>query len=737
MYRNSRQIILKKWHYLVASRHRYSQKTNDLSKIRNIGILAHIDAGKTTTTERMLYYSGMICNMGEVHDGNTVTDYMDQERDRGITITSAAVTFPWKNCNINLVDTPGHIDFTMQVEQTLNILDGAVVVLDSSAGVEAQTLTVWRQADRYGIPRIVYANKMDRADASLPLCVDLLKSKFNITPLLLQIPVKESSGRFIGLIDVITKTIQTWHGACGQKVLSTAVEENTKQWEIICKSRETLIGDLADMDDTIANLFLDNGIDSIDSDQLLAAIRRVCLSQKGIPLICGSSYKNIGVQSLMDSIVNYLPSPIERHNLDVFKAFGSSLSARVFKIVHEKQKGPVTFLRIYSGELEKSQKIHNATQSKSENVGRVMIAYADDYNEVEKAHAGAIVAVTGLKSTVCGDFITSSGNALKVALKKLANSSNLTQEQSVEKLGVDLHVPDPVFFCSIEPPSQSYQLALESALSQLQREDPSLKVRYDEETGETILAGMGELHLEVIGERIKTEYKIAVDMSRPQISYKEGLLSSAKEEHKLDLKIGSTFHSVFVIMSILKAEPNKKLLSLDNSPDNASNTAAIHLNKLNIITSSVKAALTHGPKLGCPVIDVRFVLHWLETSKGTSDTVLSSAVNQCVHKLLKTAQTKLLEPVMNVEVVTDEENSSIVISDFGRRRGSIQDITNRSNNRVVTALVPLAELLGYSKDLRTITSGSASFSMEFHAYHEVSSKDEAEAVKNVTGFYPF
>jgi len=299
-----------------------------------------------------------------------------------------------------------------------------------------------------------------------------------------------------------------------------------------------------------------------------------------------------------------------------------------------------------------------------------------------------------------------------------------------------LHIPDPVFFCSIEPPSQSYQLSLDNALSQLHREDPSLRIQFDEETGQTILAGMGELHLEIIGERIKTEYKIDVDLSRPQISYKEGLISESKQSHTLNLKIGSTTHSVNIVMSILRDKPNKQLLSLDNSPDNASNTAAIPLNRINIITSSAKAALAHGPKLGCPVINVRFLLHWLEVGKGTSDTVISSAVNQCVQKLLKSANTILLEPIMNVEVVTDDMNSSAILSDFGRRRGSIQEITTRSNNRVINALVPLADLLGYSKDLRTFTSGTASFSMEFHSYQEVSGKDEGEAIKNITGFYP-
>ncbi|VVC44884.1 Hypothetical protein CINCED_3A021395 [Cinara cedri] len=580
----------------------YCQNSINISKIRNIGILAHIDAGKTTTTERMLFYSGLISNMGEVHDGNTVTDYMDQERNRGITITSAAVTIPWKKHNINLVDTPGHIDFTMQVEQTLNILDGAVIVLDSSAGVEAQTLTVWRQADRYEIPRIIYANKMDRSDASLPLCIKLLKSKFNITPLQLQIPIRETNGRLIGLIDVVKKNISTWHGENGQKVICKPIENNTKQWEALCKVRESLIGDLADMDETIANIVLDSdGIDSIDSDSLLSAIRRVCISQKGVPLVCGSSYKNIGVQALMDDIVNYLPSPNDRKNLEPFKVFGTSMSARAFKIVYDKQKGPVTFLRIYSGTLEKGQKVYNASQSKSENINRVMVVYADDYKEVANVKSGSIVAVTGLKSTVCGDLLSSSNNVIKNALAKLSKSKETTKEKSMDMLGVDMHIPDPVFFRSIEPPSQSYQLALENALSQLHREDPSLRIQYDEENGQTILAGMGELHLEVIGERIKTEFKIDVDLGRPQISYKEGLISEAKESYQYNLKIGTTLHSVYVVMSILNDTPDKKLLSLDCSPDNASNTAAIQLNRLSIITSTVKDALAHGPKLGCPV----------------------------------------------------------------------------------------------------------------------------------------
>ncbi|XP_026332850.1 ribosome-releasing factor 2, mitochondrial [Hyposmocoma kahamanoa] len=742
---------------------RYYSKTdsnnNNIEKIRNIGILAHIDAGKTTTTERMLFYSGTIRSMGEVHHGNTVTDYMEQERQRGITITSAAVSFPWQGSQINLIDTPGHIDFTMEVEQSLAVLDGAVVVLDGSAGVEAQTLTVWRQATGYRVPRILYLNKMDRLDSNEMSCVRSIEEKLQATPLLLHLPVRHND-RLVGLIDLITQEEILWTQGRGQNYVCRKLDERDGLvWENTLDKHRQLIDTLSSMDDTLADYIIaQESLDNLNFADVTQAIRRCTINMRAFPVLCGSSYKNIGVQTLMDGVIQYLPSPLQCNNL--YKCFGDDLAARAFKVLHDDQRGVLTFLRLYSGEIVKGQKIYNLGQSKSEQTGSMYVALADEYQPVEKVTAGNIAVVSSLKATMSGDLITTSQASANRAKANL--SSSLKEPGRVEELmlpsarqrlqalegdvtdddiadillGIGTTIPEPVFLCSIEPPSIAYQTPLETALNELQREDPSLRVLTDEDTGQMVLAGMGELHLEIIKERIVREYKIDVELGPLQIAYRESLLGSAKQSMTVDRKIGGARQQVKVTLSAkpVKGLSQDKVLKLDKSADSAANLAHLHPRSLNAIKHGVRTALMHGPKLGCPLVDVRVTLHWFEVGRGTSESVVSATVAQCLRKVFEEAEAILLEPVMSLEVVCPESHSARVMADLSRRRAEIQHITIRQQNKVIECLAPLSELLGYSTTLRSLSSGLASFTMEFHSHRQMAPHDEEKAIKSVTGF---
>ncbi|XP_012272138.1 ribosome-releasing factor 2, mitochondrial [Orussus abietinus] len=704
-----------------------------LSKIRNIGILAHIDAGKTTTTERMLFYSGTIHNMGEVHHGNTVTDYMDQERQRGITITSAAVTFNWKDYKFNLIDTPGHIDFTMEVEQTLGVLDGAVVILDGCAGVEAQTITVWRQADRYDIPRIMYINKMDRVEANLQANLNSIQNKLETIPLPVQLPVKDDTG-LVGIVDVLTFEKVTFNKKNqGKNFMREPLTESNdgKLWETASEIRRTLTDKLTSLDDDLANVVIEQeSLDEIPAQVLADSLRKVTIDRKGVPILLGSSYKNIGVQPLMNGVILYLPSPDTSKRSKVYNCFNRNLSARVFKIVHDKQRGPISFFRIYTGKLTKSQKVYNVQREKTEVIGRLYTAYADNYEEIPEINHGNIVAVTGLKSTVSGDLITSSASVANRAKESLQNI-NSTEAENCFTVGTN--VPDPVFFCAIEPPSLSYQSALDVALEELGREDPSMRVSQDAETGQTILAGMGELHIDIIKERIKTEYGIEVDLGPLQIAYKETINSPIKDSYSCQHKIGNLKHSVNITLSLIPDYKEKEILKFDRSRESAANIAAINPKLIQAIKLGINAGFANGPRLHCPVINVGVILHWLEVGRGTSDTIVSAAVTQCIQKMLESTSISLLEPIMLVEVVSLEEKSSGVLADLSRRRSEIQKITPRGHNKVIECFVPLAELLGYSTALRIITSGNATFSIEFDHYRSMDPMDEEKAIRRITG----
>lgn len=733
-----RNVKLKPLQKLRFSSKQQNANESAIGKLRNLGILAHIDAGKTTTTERMLFYSGMINHMGEVHHGNTVTDYMDQERERGITITSAAVTFNWNGHQINLIDTPGHIDFTMEVEQTLNVLDGAIVVLDSSAGVEAQTLTVWRQADRYHIPRIVFANKMDRFDASLEMCCKSIETKLDVMPLCVQIPIINNC-KLVGLVDLLTMTKLTWDPNSKQKQMTTS--EMTEKldeelWLQAKAKREHLIDKLSDFNDKLANKVITlDSFDKVEAKDIQIALREVTLSQKAVLVLCGSSYKNIGVQPLMNAVVLYLPSPADRN--EHYSTFEDDLCAKAFKVIHDKQRGPLVFFRLYSGKIEKSQKLYNVQQDLSEQMGRLYAAYADDFKEVDALENGSIAVATGLKKTVSGDLISNSATSFQKAKKKLSKNLNIPEEEIENKLGLVAKIPEPVFFCSIEPPSLVSQSALDQALLELQREDPSLRVTHDTETSQTILAGMGELHLDIIKDRIKKEYKIDAELGPLQIAYRETPLQQTKVNHTMETKVGNTKHLVSVALSIIPSNQDtgiKGVLRLDKTPEGASNIASIIPKHLLAVRQGIEVALAHGPKIGLQVINAQVMLHYLEVGKGTSESMISAAVTQCVQKLLNESTTNILEPIMYLEIVSPEDYSSSIMADLTRRRAEIQNVTVRGKNKVILCDVPLADLLGYSTTLRTISSGTATFTMEFVEYRKMSSVDELKAIENVRGF---
>ncbi|KAJ8028865.1 Ribosome-releasing factor 2, mitochondrial [Holothuria leucospilota] len=714
------------------------QSKQDLSKIRNIGIMAHIDAGKTTTTERMLYYSGTTKYLGDVDDGDTVTDYMEQERKRGITITSAAVTFFWKDHRINLIDTPGHVDFTVEVERSLRVLDGAVAVFDASAGVEAQTITVWQQADRYQVPRLAFLNKMDKKGADFDYSIQTIKDKLWAFPLTLQLPLgKEQS--FRGLVDLVTMEKVTWHqgpgsSSHGKDFITTPLDatKDSALWEEALNGRLQLVESLADLDDSFADKMLsfdDFDALKIPATELQSAIRRITLNNKAVPVFCGSSLKNKGVQMLMDAVNLYLPSPMERRQ-EVVQCYKNDLCAYAFKVIHDKQRGPLVFLRVYSGVVKSQGGIYNATQDFTERISRLLWVLADDYREVHHMDAGNIVVAVGLKKTVTGDTLVASQPAFKLATKAYSQGQS-EQKKDTPSLPLleGVTVPQPVFFCTIEPPSQAFQDDLDKALENLQREDPSLHVRTDPDTGQTVLSGMGELHLEIIKDRIHKEYRIEAELGPLQIAYRECIQNRATESALVDRLIGDKQHRSKVTVSV---EP----LSYLNTPvivtlANESNTYSEHFQAA---VSGAKTACTQGPVIGYPVLGVKITIEGSEVSPGTSNSVVSACATQAVHKAMQSAAGIILEPMMTVEITTGETKLGQVLGDLSKRRAQIKNVESHHGSRVIIARCPLAEMMGYSTKLRSITSGSATCSIEFSCYEVMNSSDQSKLINKITGF---
>uniref|UniRef100_A0A8D2B3A7 Ribosome-releasing factor 2, mitochondrial n=1 Tax=Sciurus vulgaris TaxID=55149 RepID=A0A8D2B3A7_SCIVU len=642
-----------------------------IAKIRNIGIMAHIDAGKTTTTERILYYSGYTRSLGDVDDGDTVTDFMAQERERGITIQSAAVTFDWKGYRINLIDTPGHVDFTLEVERCLRVLDGAVAVFDASAGVEAQTLTVWRQADKHKVPRICFLNKMDKTGASFNYAVESIREKLKAKPLLLQLPIGEAK-TFKGVVDVVSKEKLLWNtNSDDGKDFKRKPLLETSDTELLKKTveaRNALIEQVADLDDEFADLVL--------GKFLQTAIHRVTVAQMAVPVLCGSALKNKGVQPLLDAITMYLPSPEERN---------------------------YEFL---------------------ERISRLLLPFADQHIEIPSLTAGNIALTVGLKQTATGDTIVSSkSSALAAAHQaKWEGEKKHKQNRDAERLllaGVE--IPEPVFFCTIEPPSVAKQPDLDHALKCLQREDPSLKVRLDPDSGQTILCGMGELHIEIIHDRIKREYGLETYLGPLQVAYRETILNSVRATDTLDRTFGDKRHLVTVE---LEARPTEKPSVMPVIEYGEAVSGDLLKAFQEAIENGIHSACLQGPLLGSPIQDVAITLHSMVIHPGTSTTMVSACVSRCVQKALKKADKQVLEPLMNLEVTVAGDYLSPVLADLAQRRGNIQEIQTRQDNKVVIGFVPLAELMGYSTVLRTLTSGSATFALELSTYEAMSPQDQ-------------
>ncbi|KAM9441483.1 ribosome-releasing factor 2, mitochondrial [Clarias gariepinus] len=714
----------------------------DISKIRNIGIMAHIDAGKTTTTERMLYYSGYTRALGDVDDGDTVTDYMAQERERGITIQSAAVTFDWKDYRINLIDTPGHVDFTLEVERALRVLDGAVAVFDASAGVEAQTMTVWRQAEKHNIPCICFLNKMDKPAASISYSVESIKTKLKANPILLQLPVGSGKG-FVGLVDLITKQRMTWQGKSwaedGRAFETRALlpTDDPEFLDELKQARATLIEQVADLDDEFAELVLGehgDNFDSVPAGKLQEAVRRVTLSRKGVPVLCGSSLKNKGVQPLLDAITAYLPAPDER-NHDLVRWYKDDLCALAFKVVHDKQRGPLVFLRIYSGSMKPQSAVYNINRNGTERMSRLLLPFADQHVEIPSLSAGNIALTVGLKQTVTGDTIVSSKASAAAAARRAhkAEEKNASTRETNSLVLAGVEVPEPVFFCSIEPPSMAKQADLEHALNCLQREDPSLKVRTEPDSGQTVLCGMGELHIEILHDRIRREYNLETHLGPLQVAYRETINQSVTATDTLDRTLGEKKHVVTVELTVTPWEvsaPGKTSCDMTYEEEVE---ALISANLKEAVESGVQSAYLQGPVLGYPVQGVLTVIRSVCVEPGTSLAMVSACVSRCMLKGLKQAGGQVLEPVMSLEVTVDEEYLSSVLGDLAQRRGTVQDIQSRHDSKVLLATVPLAEMMGYSTALRTLTSGNATFSLELASYDPMNPQDQNALLNKMAG----
>nr|XP_034955713.1 ribosome-releasing factor 2, mitochondrial isoform X2 [Zootoca vivipara] len=617
--------------------------TPPVSKIRNIGIMAHIDAGKTTTTERMLYYSGYTRNLGDVDDGDTVTDFMAQERERGITIQSAAVTFDWKGYRINLIDTPGHVDFTVEVERSLRVLDGAVAVFDASAGVEAQSLTVWRQADKHHIPRICFLNKMDKNGASFTYAVESIRQKLKAKPLLLQLPIGEGKN-FRGIVDVVTVNQIIWKAKAatelddGKNFEQKPLEE-TDDPDLLRDARDArnaLIEQVADLDDEFAELVLGDfseNFDELPADKLHSAVRRVTLAQKAVPVFCGSALKNKGVQPLLDGVTKYLPAPDER-SYDFVQWYKGDLCALAFKVIHDKQRGPLVFFRIYSGTMKPQSAVYNITKSCTERMSRLLLPFADQQIEISSLTAGNIALTVGLKQSATGDTIVSSKASAMAAAQQAGRNVGSKHGQSTEVENLILagiEIPEPVFFCTIEPPSMARQPDLDNALACLQREDPSLKVKIDSDTGQTILCGMGELHIEIIHDRIKREHKLETYLGPLQIAYRETIQNSAKAIDTLDRTVGEKRHQVTVELGVRPwAGETSATAPVIEYAENVCDSLQPDLREA--IANGIHTSYLQGPLLGFPVQDVVVTVHAVTVNSDTSLTMVSACVSRCMQK---------------------------------------------------------------------------------------------------------
>ncbi|MEV0350219.1 elongation factor G [Nonomuraea sp. NPDC050680] len=691
----------------------------DLAKVRNIGIIAHIDAGKTTTTERILFYTGINYKIGEVHDGAATMDWMEQEQERGITITSAATTCEWAGHTINLIDTPGHVDFTIEVERNLRVLDGAVTVFDGVAGVEPQSETVWRQADRYNVPRICFVNKMDRVGAEFHRCVDMMVTRLAATPAVIQLPWGVEAG-FRGVIDLVKMKGLLWSEDAAKGEMYDVVDIPADHAEAAREWRDKLVETVAENDDEMMELFLE-AIEPTE-EQLVAAIRRATLASAINPVLTGTAFKNKGVQPLLDAVIAYLPAPTD---IPAFEghAVGNEdkvvvrhadptepFSALAFKIASDPHLGKITYIRIYSGTLESGSQVVNSVKGKKERIGKIYQMHANKREERPVASAGQIVAVMGLKDTTTGDTLSDPAN--QVVLESMT-------------------FPAPVINVAIEPKTKGDQEKLSTAIQRLAEEDPSFQVRRDEETGQTVIWGMGELHLEILVDRMRREFKVEANVGRPQVAYRETIRRTVDKldyTHKKQTGGSGQFARV-----IIKLEP----LGEGNDGyefENKVTGGRVPREYIPSVDAGAQEAAEFGVLAGYPMVGVKVTLidgaaHDVDSSEMAFKIAGSMAFKEAARK----ADAVLLEPMMAVEVTTPEDYMGDVIGDLNGRRGQIQAMDERAGARVVSALVPLSEMFGYVGDLRSKTQGRASYSMQFDSYSEVPPGIAKEIVAKARG----
>lgn len=667
-----------------------------LERLRNIGIIAHIDAGKTTTTERILYYTGLTHKMGETHDGESVMDYLPYEKERGITVTSAATRCLWKGCHINIIDTPGHVDFTAEVERSLRILDGAVVIFCAKGGVEPQSETVWRQADKYQVPRIAYINKMDAVGANFFQVVEQIKSRLGAHPLVIDLPVFAGEN-FYGLVDLIRFKFYTFSDQAGNDIMESDIPQ--QHLEEAQRQRIAMLEDLAETDEELLELYFNN--EAISEDLLRQVIRKNTIAGSMVPVICGSSYRNIGVQPLLDAVVDYLPSPLDvqaaralcrdsGEEMEVVPDAKGDFAALVFKIISDRHVGKLAFARVYSGQVKAGSYIYNSSKRKKERVGRLVRMHANHREEIEEVTAGDIVAFIGLKDIGTGDTLCLEGRDILL--------------ESID-------FPEPVIQIAIEPKTQSDQDKISEALARIAAEDPTFRLSYNEETGQTLIAGMGELHLEIVAERLATEFKVDFNTGQPQVAYKETITKSAEQVTRYVKQTGGRGQFAHVV---LRLEPGEGFEFV-----NKITGGAIPREYIPAVEAGIKQALEEGVLKGYPVVNVKATLldgsfHEVDSSELAFKTAAMLATREC----LKKAGPQLLEPVMRLEITSPEEFTGSIISNISNRRGRLQSMEMVNNTQVIKGCVPLAEMFGYSTVLRSLTQGRAAFSMEFSHYED-------------------
>jgi elongation factor G len=689
-----------------------------LSRFRNIGIMAHIDAGKTTTTERILYYTGISYKIGEVHEGTAVMDWMPQEQERGITITSAATTCFWtrngEEHRINIIDTPGHVDFTIEVERSLRVLDGAVAVFDAVAGVQPQSETVWRQADKYSVPRIAFINKMDRPGADFDHAVETIRTRLAANPVCIQMPIG-AEDQFKGVIDLIEMKSILWKDETkGAEYIVEDLPASLK--DAAMAAREKMIEAIADVDDEIATKYLEGS--EVSVSEIRGALRRGCIAIKLVPVVCGSAFKNKGVQPLLDAVIDYLPSPIDipavkginKNGVEVERKADDKepFAALVFKIMADKHVGQLSFTRIYSGSLKAGSYVLNSTKDSKERVGRIMKMHANKREDVEEAYAGEIVAIAGLKQVTTGDTIC-------------AESHPVILEA--------MEFPTPVISLAIEPKTRQDQEKLGVAMSRLAQEDPSFRVHTDPETNQTIIQGMGELHLEIIVDRLKREYGVEANVGKPQVAYRETIRKPAKGEEKYARQTGGRGQYGHVVLEIEPNEPGKGFEFINEIVG-----GVIPKEYIPAVEKGVVEAMEGGILAGYEMVDVKVRLVFGSYHEvDSSEMAFKIAGSIAFKNAAKAANPALLEPVMKVEVVTPEEYMGAVTGDISSRRGRIEGMVSRTGTQIITAMVPLAEMFGYETDLRSMTQGRASSTMHFHRYEEAPKSVSEEIIAKVQG----